>query len=464
MPALHYLSYVAGFAAFVFVLLSLASGLLYIAEVIEEHPGLAKTVGKRLIFVEILLYLALGFCNEIPWYLVAVGVVAHIVYLGNFSRNWPSISLTSVAFLSSVALVLLSHFLSFRHFSARTAAAHHHRYTHYNAYNRHGSSSRPQEPTFLDVATYFAVCVWLVPFYLFLSLSANDNVLPSSGEAPTPAGAQQPSKPGSKPPSSPSPSAPPSPALSHTSTIRHTRQRSSMMKSALSSAFSIVPSVLRPSTLQSQLQLPHSHPNSPNMGRGAPRNDLPRSPSPSFGFRPYESTPSLLSTSQTASWAASVPTSPTASTHTTGLGFSTSSSTAHSPTSDRFPDRSGGALASPSLAPAAGRTLNFAPAASSPQASPLSPSFPAHPFAQPPGAGAAATSAGMARRHTGDRAGQGQQAPQGLGALPRRASEAVLGGGAYAGRPPAPPGGARQPGLVRRGTDLGPGGGGGGRV
>lgn len=33
----------------------------------------------------------------------------------------------------------------------------------------------------MDIATYFGICVWLVPFYLFLSLSANDNVLPSAG-------------------------------------------------------------------------------------------------------------------------------------------------------------------------------------------------------------------------------------------------------------------------------------------
>lgn len=34
----------------------------------------------------------------------------------------------------------------------------------------------------MDVATFFGVCVWLVPFFLFLSLSANDNVLPSQGD------------------------------------------------------------------------------------------------------------------------------------------------------------------------------------------------------------------------------------------------------------------------------------------
>lgn len=36
-------------------------------------------------------------------------------------------------------------------------------------------------PTFTEVASYFGLCVWLVPFALFVSLSAGDNVLPSMG-------------------------------------------------------------------------------------------------------------------------------------------------------------------------------------------------------------------------------------------------------------------------------------------
>ena len=36
-------------------------------------------------------------------------------------------------------------------------------------------------PSFTDVASYFGLCVWLVPFALFVSLSAGENVLPSMG-------------------------------------------------------------------------------------------------------------------------------------------------------------------------------------------------------------------------------------------------------------------------------------------
>jgi hypothetical protein len=36
-------------------------------------------------------------------------------------------------------------------------------------------------PTFTEIASYFGLCVWLVPFALFVSLSAGENVLPTIG-------------------------------------------------------------------------------------------------------------------------------------------------------------------------------------------------------------------------------------------------------------------------------------------
>lgn len=36
-------------------------------------------------------------------------------------------------------------------------------------------------PSFTEIASYFGLCVWLVPFALFVSLSASDNVLPTMG-------------------------------------------------------------------------------------------------------------------------------------------------------------------------------------------------------------------------------------------------------------------------------------------
>ncbi|GAA5871045.1 hypothetical protein JCM16303_001674 [Sporobolomyces ruberrimus] len=274
VTALHCLSYVSAVLGLIFVLLSLASGLLYIAEVIEEHSGLAKTTGKRLIYCIIVFYGVLYWVDDLPAHLVGVGIAAHLIYLTNFRKSWPTISLTSLSFILSCISVLLSHYLSFRHFSAKQSSSTHH-YTRYNAYNhRRGAFGKRQDEGFLEVATFFAVCVWLVPFYLFLSLSANDNVLPSSGETPGPSRRTS----TAITPNSP---VPPSPTLG-----RHQRQRSSMMKTALSSAFSIVPSVLRPSSLSSNLN--NNIPISTGTGSGNDSNDrMLRSPSPTIGFQPF---------------------------------------------------------------------------------------------------------------------------------------------------------------------------------
>jgi hypothetical protein len=69
-------------------------------------------------------------------------------------------------------LVLINHYFWFRHFSA----------VQQQAYTRMSSMyDKPVAPSFTEIASYFGLCVWLVPFALFVSLSASDNVLPTMG-------------------------------------------------------------------------------------------------------------------------------------------------------------------------------------------------------------------------------------------------------------------------------------------
>ena len=70
------------------------------------------------------------------------------------------------------ALVIANHYLWFRHFSAPPPAA---------AYSAYPYSRDANIPSFTEIASYFGLCVWLVPFALFVSLSAGENVLPSMG-------------------------------------------------------------------------------------------------------------------------------------------------------------------------------------------------------------------------------------------------------------------------------------------
>ena len=91
-------------------------------------------------------------------------------------RHFPIVKLTDPFFLSSCALVIINHWLWFKHFSAPVG------------YRGIPSSRRDwysapvyDQPTFTEIASYFGLCVWLVPFSLFVSLSAGENVLPSMG-------------------------------------------------------------------------------------------------------------------------------------------------------------------------------------------------------------------------------------------------------------------------------------------
>ncbi|KAK0453863.1 transmembrane adaptor Erv26-domain-containing protein [Armillaria borealis] len=179
MALLHYISYAAVLAALAFIILALASGLLYISELIEEHSRLAKTIGQRGIYAVICLHLILCVSDSLPIMLTAFSIICHVVYLQNFSKTWPLISLSSPSFISSCVLVIVDHFLWFFHFSKVTAAYQNHLRTY-----RGGPT--PIHYGFKDIATFFGICVWLVPLFLFLSLSANDNALPTSSGISSP--------------------------------------------------------------------------------------------------------------------------------------------------------------------------------------------------------------------------------------------------------------------------------------
>ncbi|KAF8592646.1 DUF396-domain-containing protein [Ramaria rubella] len=176
MPTLlHIVSYGAALVVFVSVTLSLASGLLWLAEVIEEHSRTAKSVGKRVVYAIILFHILLYFVDSnLPLKPTVFSIACHFVYLLNF-RNFPIISLTSWSFMASCLLVVADHFMWFFHFHeiAEAARKRERRW-------RHPMEPVPHVPTFFDIVTFFGICVWLVPLFLFLSLTANENALPTS--------------------------------------------------------------------------------------------------------------------------------------------------------------------------------------------------------------------------------------------------------------------------------------------
>lgn len=129
----------------------------------------------------ILLHILLYFTDSLPLLHTLFSITAHLIYLQNFSHTWPFISLSSPAFLSSCLLAILNHFAWFFYFSRISREAQAIRTNRSFRGNLHlHDRGRAQAPAFQDIATFFALCVWFVPLFLFLSLSANDNALPVS--------------------------------------------------------------------------------------------------------------------------------------------------------------------------------------------------------------------------------------------------------------------------------------------
>ncbi|GJN66208.1 transmembrane adaptor Erv26 [Purpureocillium lilacinum] len=170
LPLIGYAGAILGFC---FLTLAIASGLYYLSELVEEHTVIAKRLLTRLIYTVIGVQVALWLLDGFPFWSSLLGVVAHVVYLGNM-RRFPFVRLSDPLFLLSCVLVLLDHWVWFRHFS----------HSQTRAYQRSSYYDTVDVPSFTMIASYFGLCVWLVPFALFVSLSAGDNVLPTMGTEP----------------------------------------------------------------------------------------------------------------------------------------------------------------------------------------------------------------------------------------------------------------------------------------
>ncbi|KAF2769853.1 DUF396-domain-containing protein [Teratosphaeria nubilosa] len=169
MWILPLLGYIGLILAFLFLTLAIASGLYYLSELVEEHTVVAKKVLTRLIYAIIAAQVLLALVDKLPWTLSALSIASHVVYLQNL-RRFPIVKLTDPVFIASCILVIVNHWLWFRHFSAPPPATDRYRYWEAQDF-----------PTFTEIASFFGLNVWLVPFALFVSLSAGENVLPSMG-------------------------------------------------------------------------------------------------------------------------------------------------------------------------------------------------------------------------------------------------------------------------------------------
>uniref|UniRef100_A0A336MD40 Protein TEX261 n=1 Tax=Culicoides sonorensis TaxID=179676 RepID=A0A336MD40_CULSO len=153
---LYILSYLSLLIQVSFITLSIAAGLYYLAELTEEYSSVAKKVIKYLTIFSCIVYLLLMIFEDLTWFMIIFGLAAqamHFIILSEF----PFVRFLSVPFLSAVTLWVLNHYLAFTFFHA---------------------SYHPLS----EMLAYFTICLWIVPFALFVSLGVNDNVLPMQNE------------------------------------------------------------------------------------------------------------------------------------------------------------------------------------------------------------------------------------------------------------------------------------------
>lgn len=150
---LYLLSWVASLIHIFLCTLSLAAGLYYIAEVVEEYTVLTAKIIRYMIYITSLVYIGMYLFEGMPARMIVTGLLTNLDYFILLS-TFPSISLSSVSFIVGVVLVLANHYFAFHFFTT----------VYY---------------PFPEILAYFTICLWLVPFSFFVSLSINDYTLPT---------------------------------------------------------------------------------------------------------------------------------------------------------------------------------------------------------------------------------------------------------------------------------------------
>ncbi|PSN30170.1 Protein TEX261 [Blattella germanica] len=101
-------------------------------------------------------YVGFLFFEDFPTSIIVCGIVSQIAHLF-ILQTFPYVMIASPAFIGAVIMLILNHYLAFQYFAA----------VYYS---------------FSEIISYFTLCLWLVPFALFVSLSANENILPTVSE------------------------------------------------------------------------------------------------------------------------------------------------------------------------------------------------------------------------------------------------------------------------------------------
>lgn len=154
---------------FIAVTLAVAAGLYYMSEIIEDNIEFTKRTLQRSIQVICVWLILMVIFDGFPWKLTIFSLLSYYIYSLNL-KQFPNVNLTGPVFVLTCILALSNHYLWFRYFSNPYIPPLEERLA--------PGFKMPHYPTFTEIASFFGICVWFVPFALFISVSSNDSALP----------------------------------------------------------------------------------------------------------------------------------------------------------------------------------------------------------------------------------------------------------------------------------------------
>jgi len=149
--------YTGGYLFLVFIAVCLATGLYYLAEMVEEYTRVTKKVLAWGIKISIVLHVLLLVVDRLPVLCIGVGIASQLAYQ-TLLKRFPFMEVTSKEFLGSSVMLVANHVVWMRHFNQGRQSVEY-------------------------LLGFFLMVVWIVPFGFFVSLAANESVLPGGGLA-----------------------------------------------------------------------------------------------------------------------------------------------------------------------------------------------------------------------------------------------------------------------------------------
>lgn len=172
LRVLAIIGYIVGFLAALYLL---TTALYTISEQLEDHSKLTRRWIRRYIYFVITAHILLVIVDRVSFKSTIVALIANYCYL-TLLRTFPVVKFNSPPFISSCVFAVLNHICWHYSFTDKYLPSHS-ILKHFPTYQ--GETLKP----FDQIASFFVLLVWMVPFFFFLSINVNDYALPTQNES-----------------------------------------------------------------------------------------------------------------------------------------------------------------------------------------------------------------------------------------------------------------------------------------